>query len=138
MKVPLKSLLPFSPFDHPVWTLNTPIRKTEVAKAIEAKSFHPDPIPAPLDPGFKRNATRKEHVARVAYLVVNPRTEPLDIDVGVPSLGLNIDWIIQDGHHRLAAAIYRGDAEIDIEFSGSVDLAEEIFGVKIPWEAGAC
>jgi hypothetical protein len=53
---------------------------------------------------------------------------PIEIDVGVPSLGCNIDWPIYDGNHRLGAAIYRNDEYIPVEISGDIDYAMNLFG----------
>jgi hypothetical protein len=82
----------------------------------------------PLNP-FNHN--RSQHIKRIAYLVKNGWSDPIQIDVGVPSLGCNIEWPVVDGNHRLAAAIFRGDEEILCEISGSMDYAEELLGVSI-------
>lgn len=71
-----------------------------------------------------------DHAARIAYLVENPATDPIAIDVGVPALGYwGPSWMITDGNHRLAAAIYRGDATILALVDGQMDHAFELFGV---------
>jgi hypothetical protein len=71
------------------------------------------------------------HNERVAYLVVYPASDPISVDVGVPSLGFIPNWIILDGNHRLAAAIYRNDKTIAAMVSGEDDYAFDLFGVKI-------
>ena len=48
---------------------------------------------------------RARHVRRVAYFVVHDWTCPLLLDG--PKL--------IDGHHRFAAALYRGDAQVEIQ-----------------------
>lgn len=71
-----------------------------------------------------------DHAARIAYLVENPATDPIAIDVGVPVLGYwGPSWMITDGNHRLAAAIYRGDTTISALVDGQMDHAFELFGV---------
>lgn len=40
-------------------------------------------------------------------------------------------WPVQDGNHRVAAAIYRGDEEILAVVDGSVAYAMELLGVGI-------
>ncbi len=74
--------------------------------------------------------TRKEHIERVAYLTVHPSNHPVEIDVGVPACGSFCDYPLQDGHHRLAAAIMRGDEFILAEVSGQLSYATELFGVE--------
>jgi len=67
------------------------------------------------------------HARRVAYLVMNKSDHPIMIDVGIPSIGSHPKYLIQDGCHRLAAAIFRNDAEIAIDFSGSVSHFKAMF-----------
>ncbi len=126
--VPLEKLKQWSPFDHAVWVnLQEPPAKItieEVATAIAEGRLGSQHLGG--------CGLRRDHIERVAYLVVNPDPTPLDLDVGVPFLGCHVDWPIQDGHHRLAAAIFRNDALIDIDISGSIDYAEELFGVPFP------
>ncbi|KSQ21817.1 hypothetical protein APB26_32740 [Pseudomonas aeruginosa] len=63
-------------------------------------------------------------------MVENPATDPIAIDVGVPVLGYwGPSWMITDGNHRLAAAIYRGDTTISALVDGQMDHAFELFGV---------
>lgn len=64
--------------------------------------------------------TFQQHVERVAYLVVHPSDAPIEVDVGIPSLGCHVDWPVTDGNHRLAAAIYRGDEKIRAEVGGAL------------------
>ena len=74
------------------------------------------------------------HSKRVAYLVVNPSLEPIAIDVGIPSLGFTPAYLIQDGCHRLAAAIYWGDPYIHVDYAGSEDYFREMFPRAKPIE----
>ena len=75
--------------------------------------------------------SREEHVKRVAYLVVNGWDDNICIDVGIPEMNCYIDWIVMDGNHRLAAAFFRGDADIGCDICGSNGYAEELLGVDI-------
>jgi hypothetical protein len=70
------------------------------------------------------------HAQRVAYFVVQGWDTAIDVDVGVPELCCHVDWLVQDGNHRLAAAIYRGDQFIKAGVSGSSDYMLELLGVK--------
>lgn len=75
--------------------------------------------------------SREQHVARIAFIAVNGFYEAIQIDVGIPGMGFNMHWIITDGNHRLAAAIYKNQKRIRAEISGDVSYAKELLGVKI-------
>ncbi len=120
MEIDLKDLVPWNPFKHHVWRkLTRPISKREVTNAIAKKRFLRE---------WRNTWSRKDHIQRIAWFVVTPWHEPISIDVGVPELGCNVDWIVIDGNHRLAAAFYREDTHISADVSGSVDLIQEMFG----------
>lgn len=69
-----------------------------------------------------RALARREHVARIAWFVVHGVDAPVEIDVGIPSVGFFVGGIVlDDGHHRLAAAAIRGDATIPVCPSGECD-----------------
>lgn len=71
-----------------------------------------------------------DHPARIAYLVLNPASEPIELDVGCPGLGFGgPSWPVLDGNHRLAAAIYREDEFISAQVSGDLDHAFDLFQV---------
>lgn len=70
-----------------------------------------------------------DHVGRIAYLVEHKAEDPIEVDIGVPSLGCNVAWPVTDGNHRLAAAIFRRDVEIACNVAGSLEYAWELFGV---------
>lgn len=71
-----------------------------------------------------------DHAGRIAFLVENPAKDPILIDVGCPSLGYwGPNWMVTDGNHRLAAAIFRGDSTIPALVDGELEHAFELFGV---------
>jgi hypothetical protein len=70
------------------------------------------------------------HARRIAWLVVNRWEDPIELDVGIPSVGY-YPYIVIDGHHRLCAAIISGDTEIRAQVSGSIDYAFDLFGVDV-------
>lgn len=71
-----------------------------------------------------------DHPARIAYLVLNPASDPIELDIGCPSLGYwGPSWPVLDGNHRLAAAIYRKDDSIAALVAGELDHAFELFQV---------
>jgi len=69
------------------------------------------------------------HAGRIAYFVQYPALDAIEIDVGVPALGCWVNWFVQDGNHRLAAAIYAGREAILASVGGQLDYAKELFGV---------
>lgn len=77
------------------------------------------------------DASPYRHAGRIAYLAENGWADPIEIDVGVPELGCVVEWPIQDGNHRLAAALVRGDETIPCVISGSLSHAATLLGVSI-------
>jgi hypothetical protein len=75
--------------------------------------------------------SHQEHIERIAYLVVNGWDDPISVDVGIPSMACNVNWMILDGNHRFAAAIYKKEPIILASVAGSVSYALELFGVDI-------
>lgn len=74
---------------------------------------------------------RQTHARKVAWFVKNGFRQPLGIDVGVPWLGCHVRHIVQDGNHRLAAAIYRAktlheDPMLPFIIDGAVEYAREL------------
>ena len=118
--IPLQKIIGFSPFENIVWiTLDTPITKQEVAESIKLERFRKDYL------GPEHLVPRQSHVDRVAYFVVKGWSDAIQLDVGAPELGCHVDWIVTDGHHRLAAAIYRDDKHIFANIAGSLNYAVE-------------
>ncbi len=124
-QVPLIKLTVFSPFKNDVWAeCYRPITRWEVRKAIRAKWT--------ISPEIKGiYGTRVDHIRRVAWFAYYGWKDPIDLDVGIPSLDYYNGWFVIDGNHRHAAAIFRGDEYIRATISGSLDYAEELFGIKI-------
>lgn len=69
-----------------------------------------------------------DHIARIAHLAVVGWAEPIEVDVGIPSMGCWVNWPVTDGNHRLAAAIVRGDQSILASVGGSCAYMRELFG----------
>ena len=71
----------------------------------------------------------EDHAARIAYLVVNGWKDAIEVDVGVPVLNYVPDWIVTDGNHRLAAAIYASHEYIECSVAGQMDYEKRVLGV---------
>lgn len=123
--VQLSRLKEWSAFEVCVWAgFQTPMTVDEVALAIAEKRFQ-------TEPDRYCEYERKEHIERVAYLVVNPSDDPISLDVGIPVLNYFPYWIVTDGNHRLAAAFYRGDETIRASITGQVDYVLDRLGVQL-------
>lgn len=96
-----------------------------VAARLDANALYSQPLNGNPD------VAPELHAGRIAYFVEHGWKDAIGIDVGVPSLGCHVRWPVQDGNHRLAAAIYRGDKTILADVDGSVDYAAELLGVSI-------
>lgn len=76
--------------------------------------------------------TVQDHAARIAFLMREGWSDPVEVDVGVPSQNYFPVWMWTDGNHRIAAAIMLAHETISAEIAGDLDYAEEIFGITIP------
>lgn len=119
-----------NPFRHDPWGIG-PLTRLTVTRAINRlrqkysrRGDKPMAGPCWAMKGSKRER-RRWHVERVAWLVVYGWDDPIEIDVGVPSLGCFPDWIVQDGNHRLAAAIYLGRRTILASCGGQQSAIDE-------------
>lgn len=98
-----KLLSKVNPLKNPPWTATKPISSEEILSCIINGDFT-DPIQTKRD----NSLSHKDHVKRIAYLVVNKDEKPISLRIdGNGSIKCT------DGNHRLAAAIYRGDEDIE-------------------------
>jgi hypothetical protein len=130
--IPLAALDAFrSPFENDVWRCGL-VSMSMVAQALkEDLVYDYAQWQVAINESPNQQPSAQQHAARIAYLVKNGWDDPIDIDVGVPSLGAVGHWPYTDGNHRICAAILRGDTHIRADISGDVDYAEHIFGVEI-------
>jgi hypothetical protein len=96
-----------------------------VAAALHNLEFCTSPVAV--------SVSAEKHAARIAFLILNEDATPIEIDVGVPHMGCHVEWIIEDGNHRLAAAIFRKDEYIKANISGSTAYASELLGIDNPY-----
>ena len=100
----------------------------EVDLAIKANDLQATPRKY-FPPKFTEEI-RQHHIRRIAYLAINGWSDPIDIDVGVPSLGCFVSWPILDGNHRFYAALLRKDHSILATLSGDLRHAQNVLGVS--------
>lgn len=112
-----------NPLRHDVWGRGR-VTRASVKACIEqnklAATFIPMGVRGRVAPGWDSQ--------RVAHLVVNPDPWPISIEVTSPCGA----WTIEDGYHRLAAAIYRRDLTILVGLSGYVDARDHCFPKRVP------
>lgn len=125
IEVPLARVLALAnPLIHPPWRNARALTPDLVAEALAEN----DVWPMPVEP----DAPLEIHVARIAWFVRKGWDDPIQIDVGCPGLpGYRATWPINDGNHRLAAAAYRDDPAIALEWGGSVERAKSLFGADL-------
>ena len=109
VRVALADLDQHNPLKHAIWSwLDSPVTREEIASYIERKRFRTKPYPIFGEPGWSQGMyTRENEIARIAYLVVNPDPTPIQI---------YLSGAMRDGLHRLAAAFYRGDTHIHVDY----------------------
>jgi hypothetical protein len=103
-----------------------------VRLAVVARQFRDTPAVRADEAGipiFRPLRSYEAHLRRIAYFVVHGWNDAIEVDIGIPSLRCHVDWIVQDGNHRLAAAIIRGDEFILASVGGCLDTALQMFGV---------
>lgn len=120
-----------NPFNGCWIELKSPITKEEVKACIdkcEQELTHtPSWIEVSMNPTkWPEETIRSNHIKKIAFFATNEMEKPISIDVGIPSLGCYVDYIIDDGNHRLAGAIYKGDLFIKAKVSGDVNHAKEL------------
>ena len=114
MKISISKLKEiYNPFESIIWhVLETPLTVEEITEAIQYNNF--------TNLQSEEFATsRQHHVLRIAWLVLNWSDNfPIDIDFGCPNLGYPTRELVEDGNHRLAAAIYMNKDFINANCSG--------------------
>jgi hypothetical protein len=117
-KVPLRKILEevINPYESDVWNMGFPIQQEQVTKAIREQRF--EPIPYDGEDFDGKDHRNYDHHARIAYLVVNPTKHPILVRVN-NILGDGV--VILDGCHRIAAAFYRGDDFMMVDYDGSTE-----------------
>jgi len=112
--------------------LKSPITHKEVLYCLKNNQEQLTETPLALDAmmdskgAFDVDEARQKHIQKIAYLVKNGFDNPIDIDVGVPSMNCYVSHMIEDGNHRLAAAIIRKDKTIKCSITGEGEYAIEL------------
>ena len=115
------------PFHSCVWG-DFVVTREMVMDALVHNRFCEEPMSAWTK---EQHCRAKSHAERIAYLAYNGWDDAIQIDVGVPGLNCYVDWPVQDGNHRLAAAIFRGDYLIKVFVDGDIGYAGQLFGIDV-------
>lgn len=101
-----------NPFKGCWMELSKPLAYFEVEEVLAdgLEQLHPPFASAYSLSRLPELQVRQMHAEKVAWFVRHGFQHPLQVDVGVPSLGCHVSYIVDDGNHRLAAAIYRQHA----------------------------
>lgn len=128
VQVPLALLRTLTPLDRPFWTEQA-VTTDDVWEAFDSGRLR-DEYVSPRDPDWKIPST---HAERVAYFIAAGPSEEdvVEIDVGAPGLGCFVQEPVQDGNHRLAAALLRGDPWAWCSICGSESEIRRRFGDRV-------
>lgn len=126
--VPATRLLGLTPLDRPFW-IDVPVYTEEVWAAVDEGRLRDLPVP----PGGTYWNDPENHAERVAFFVVHGLDDHdvVEIDVGVPEMGLEVRNPVQDGNHRLAGALLRGDKFVPCSIAGSESEVKRRFGWRV-------
>ena len=103
-----------NPFGQSPWGVQ--VRRIDVRRAIGEGRFEAKP-------------GSENHAARIAYLVKNGWKDAIEVDVGVPVMGYHVHWLVTDGNHRLAAAIFLGMEPTEVFVAAKLHYARRVLGV---------
>lgn len=127
-RVPVAALQTIAdPVSTPPWDRTRPSWDAdEVRRRASARDYDPcGHVPWLMNP--HRRGAKDEgpiHMARVAWLMNNEHAP--EVTIGAAEIITDYgNWPILDGNHRLAAAILRGDEEIDLVIHGYPGLVGE-------------
>lgn len=101
------------PSQHAALVRRQPGQEADIRRTLKSKRFHTAPLGSVA-------TTPDVRAARIAWLIENGWSDPIELDFGVPGYpGYNsARWIVDDGNHRLYAAIIAGRDTILANASG--------------------
>ena len=112
---------------YDIWGTNVTMQS--VYDCMESGTFEETPYSVWQIINMHESDVEYNHAARIAYLVKNIDTTPIELDVGCPSLGY-YNIILTDGNHRAVAAIIRGDKTIKAYVDGEIGYCNHLFVKK--------
>lgn len=125
MEVPVARLAAYcNPFEIDIWGCGL------VTPAMVGAAIATDTYIGHLQWKHVYDWTATDHARRIACLVVAGWGDPIKLYVSMLNISRQPPYIVQDGNHRLAAAIYRGQEFIKAEVSGSLEYMQDLFGIS--------
>lgn len=110
--------------------LEKPILIGEVRDCLAAGRAENVETPSWLSLGrraISMETARENHIRKIAFFVQQGFSQPISLDVGIPEMaGGHVSHLVEDGNHRLAAAIIRKDSTIRAKVGGSVRHAQSL------------
>lgn len=111
--------------------LDRPITQAEVRACLRQGGAELSHTPLWTELAFGRSAltaeeNRQGHIRKIAWFVQNGFNEPISLEVGCEGLGVLPGHLVEDGNHRLAAAIMRKDKTIPARIGGGLSDAKRM------------
>lgn len=123
--VPIDRLLEITnPVSDPPWHDGSDVAIAGVMEAIREQRYEKRPYSSDLLSICRREWNSRRHEERIAWLVLHPPSEPIEVEIDQHA-GVGID----DGMHRLYAAVVRNEGTLAIRIGGFLDYAPEAIGV---------
>jgi hypothetical protein len=111
-----------NPFESPPWYDGQGVTMAGVRQAIHEGRLRTTPYPASV---LASDWTDRMHEERIAWLFLYSWSDPIEIEFSYPECE---SFSIDDGNHRLAAAIYRNDQDIYVQLGGYIDNSVKALG----------
>lgn len=122
MRIFIRKLLDniVDPFDVPPWDCNC-LNKNSIIDRYVLGDVAKYP---------QKNGDKTYHEQRIAYFLTVLQRDPIWMDVGIPALDYYPNDVIEDGWHRICAAMILHRKTIFARIGGDVEYAKEMFGVQ--------
>lgn len=114
-----------NPFLDDCWALGAPVTRAQVRRCIASGRLEARRNCMAQRRVNQQEACEDYDAARIAYFVVNGIPDPIDLEIMGPD-----DIRIDEGCHRLAAAIFRKDEFVMASYGGYVDVFHRTFRKK--------
>ncbi len=124
-EVPIDRVLGIiDPIANPPWHDGIDVSERGVAAALAAGRYEKRPYSSNLVTVCGKGWTSQRHEERIAWLVANPPLDPIEVEISCYG-----DAGVDDGMHRLYAAVIRGDVTVRVRIGGFIDHGPQALGV---------
>lgn len=129
IEVPINNLLGIiNPFEDVIWGSDNSVGIVSIDDVLACPDIEVGTLPASQTEHDIHSRTY--NVARIAYLAQSGFTDarfddhPMTVDVGL--FGDTPACVLLDGNHRLAAAVIRREARVQVCVIGDIDKAQRV------------